>query len=409
MVAITGGLFLSIVVFSLSRQGTQFYQQEMRAAAATNGAIVGFERLRADIGRAGFMSSPNIRRDQRVCGQPATDTTWPSALRQLASMTVEAGPGMPAALATQVSPQQITLSGALSTVEAFGVDEFHDDGENYIVTLQVTGPEAAPLIRVGYSMSLADADQIALLSRIFGTGRALRLVQTSTGKWFFATIRGVAASSGTQRPYIKLARTPAWPVRSPTQFCGVGNTAFSERGDMVNPVNIVRYDIANLRSDTNYAAVFGASASEPYDVDRRELRRVEIDVDGNEIAGTQELIAEYAVDLQFGVTVVNSVAGGTDPTLRTYVPGDPDVAQWAGPTPTAAANQGPEFIRTVRTRLSIRSRDADRSAAVTATSTLAPGLYRIGLGSSPLGGAPFARVRTLQADIGLRNQTGIYW
>jgi hypothetical protein len=135
---------------------------------------------------------------------------------------------------------------------------------------------------------------------------------------------------------------------------------------------------------------------------------VELDTTGAVIAGTQELIAEYAVDLQFGLTFVSSVLNGTDPTLASLPPGHADVGLWAGPTPGLAANQGPELVRTVRTRLSIRSREADRSGAVTATSTVAPGLYRIRLGT--VGGRPaFARVRTLQADIGLRNQTEVYW
>ena len=41
MVAITGGLFMSIVVFALARQGTRFYQQEIRAANASDPARIG--------------------------------------------------------------------------------------------------------------------------------------------------------------------------------------------------------------------------------------------------------------------------------------------------------------------------------------------------------------------------------
>lgn len=404
MVAITGGLFLSVVVFSLSRQGTQFYQQEMRVAAATNGAIVGFERLRTDITRAGFMASPNVRRDPAVCGDPVGNTSWPAGLKQLASITIGAGPGMPAALATQVNPQALTLAGSFSTIEAFPTAEIHDDGVNFIVSLQ---PDSAPMVRIGYSMSLAAADQVALLARVFGVGRALRIVQRSTGKVMYGSIAGVAASSGTQRPYISLSRTPLLPVRGGTTLCGLESAAVGDVGDLVNPVSFVHYDIADLHGDPNYATIFSATSSDPYDVDRRELRRVELDVTGAEIAGTQELVAEYGVDLQFGLTVINSVTLGADPALKTLLPGDPDTALWAGPTPGLAANQGPELIRAVRTRLSVRSREADRNTGVTATSTVAPGLYRIGLGTN--GGAPYARVRTLQADIALRNQTGVYW
>lgn len=404
MVAITGGLFLSIVVFSLSRQGTQFYQQEMRVAAATNDVIVGFERLRTDISRAGFMSSPNVRRDATgVCGDPIGDVSWPAGLRQLASITVEpnATP-MPAPIAAQVSPSQITISGALSSVEAFPTGPINDDGVNYLVSLD---PNSPPMVRIGYNIGLPAASQVAVLSSIFAAGRAVRIVTKDSHQALYGTIIGVDASSGTERPDIRLSHNPAMAFTGVnSKFCGI--KGFGE-GSLVNVVNTVRYDVRNLSSDANYASVYAASATGPYDSTRTELTRVELDTAGAVIPGTQELVAEYAVDLQFGVTVVDSILGGTDPTLLTLAPGDPAVAQWVGPTPGLAANRGPELVRAVRVRLSIRSRDADRPAGVTASSTVAPGLYRIGLGNG--GGAPFARVRTLQSDIGLRNQTGVYW
>jgi len=55
-------------------------------------------------------------------------------------------------------------------------------------------------------------------------------------------------------------------------------------------------------------------------------------------------------------------------------------------------------------RLSVRSREADREADILPGPGVAAGFYRIGLG--PDGTAPFARVRTVQADIALRNQMG---
>jgi hypothetical protein len=67
-------------------------------------------------------------------------------------------------------------------------------------------------------------------------------------------------------------------------------------------------------------------------------------------------------------------------------------------------------VRTVRVRLSVRSEEPDRDGPVItapAVPNVAPGLYRIGLGAN--GGAPFARVRTIQADLSLHNQGGVGW
>jgi len=49
MVAMTGGLFLSIVVFAVSRDASRFYQREIRVANATITGVSGFERLVSDL------------------------------------------------------------------------------------------------------------------------------------------------------------------------------------------------------------------------------------------------------------------------------------------------------------------------------------------------------------------------
>ena len=60
----------------------------------------------------------------------------------------------------------------------------------------------------------------------------------------------------------------------------------------------------------------------------------------------------------------------------------------------------PENARAIRIRLSVRSREADRPVGIPTEDGDA--LFRFGLGES--GGPPFARVRTLQADVALQNQ-----
>ena len=58
----------------------------------------------------------------------------------------------------------------------------------------------------------------------------------------------------------------------------------------------------------------------------------------------------------------------------------------------------PQRVRTVRARLSVRSREADRETEI------AGGLYRFKLADKQ-----YARVRTFQADIALPNQLGVTW
>ena len=68
----------------------------------------------------------------------------------------------------------------------------------------------------------------------------------------------------------------------------------------------------------------------------------------------------------------------------------------------------PQRIRVVRTRLSVRSREADRRGQADPNGL--GELYRIALNPGvPAADQRWARVRTLQADISLPNQLGVTW
>src|SRR5258708_34442648 len=84
MVAITAGLFVAISAFALAKQGSRFFQQEARVANAQFSATLGFDRLRADIARAGFLSTANIQRDPFYCG--ARPSSPPAGITSLAAV-----------------------------------------------------------------------------------------------------------------------------------------------------------------------------------------------------------------------------------------------------------------------------------------------------------------------------------
>jgi hypothetical protein len=137
------------------------------------------------------------------------------------------------------------------------------------------------------------------------------------------------------------------------------------------------------------------------DATRRELVRVEIDSDGNEMADSLELVAEYAIDLKFGLTVVSGFATpatatspGIDPAVIQFPIGDARNYEYTyEPSSSSPVNdKAPHRIRSVRARLAVRSREADRAASVSAPTTAPPGtLFRYSIGAD----AGFARVRTL--------------
>ncbi len=409
MVAITGGLFVTVAVFLLAKQATALYQSETRVGNATLGSIVGFERLRLDIARAGFLSSPNLRRDPKLCGTPVGNASWPAYLARLSSVYVfQPAPSTvasPVLRQNGIAPDELTLSGSYVSSDQFPTGHVFDS--TGVIELQPLSPA---MVRLGYPQLTSAGDQTALLQTVFAKGRGLRLVDTA-GREQYGTIASVA---GGPIPTITLDTGLKLLQRNyggSALKCGVQGTG--ERS-LVNVVNIVKYSVRDMTTNANYAPLFGAGGSAPVtDSGRTELVREELDTTGTPIDGTQEIVSEFAVDFKIGISVASvkvTANGTTVDRLLTYDPGDPNVVAYTGDPTTLAANFGPQLVRVVRTRLSVRSREADRETGLSAGDgglAIGSGLYRIGLGSD--GKGPFARVRTVQADVVLANQQGAVW
>jgi hypothetical protein len=247
---------------------------------------------------------------------------------------------------------------------------------------------------LGYRPSDDLAVQEELLSSVFAAGRILRLVDKS-GYQHYGVIQSV---TGGTEPFISLLNATQALTFS-TSGGGTCGLKGLEVGATANVINIIHYEVRSLKTEDDYEPLFDADAgayAPEFDGDRTELVRVELDANGAPIAGTLELVAEYAVDLQFSFTAWSNGA------LVTSAPGSTEFSTIFPASPASPSNV--QFVRAVRARLAVRSREADRSSDV---DTSLNGLYRIGLGAS--GGAPFARVRNFQADIALHNHGRTQW
>jgi len=386
MVALSGGLFLSIVVFALARDTTRFYQREGRIASATLAGIVGFERLKADIERAGYLSTPNIQSDPLVCTK--VDSSAPVGLRTLAGLRIT--PNMPdlsgnAAfqLNSGVTPDQLVLSGSYTATDEFPISEA-SNGTN--IFLQVNTPSMA---RLGYTTASGGNNQLALLQNVFGAtpGQILR-VKDQSGMLYFGQISAVTGGS---QPSITLSAP--FPVQAAGgRTCGLRGY---EMGSSANVVNLVRYRVLDLQKDASGAAwqpLFTASQGATGEDSRTELVRDQLKADGTTIAGTVDVVAEYAVDLQ--LSVMGQVAKGVSSLAFASYPS----SDWDTYFKANGTDDRPQGVRSVRLRLSVRSREADRSTGI------AGGLYRFRVSATE-----WARVRTFQADVALPNQRRVQW
>lgn len=385
MVAMVGGLFVSMAVFSIAKHSSSFAMGQSRVADATLQSVVGFERLRADISRAGFLSTPNMVDDPAIC----RGVVYPAWLRRMASIFIEPVP-LPL-LSTEITlngfaPQRIVMSGSYSSGNQFAVRAIIP-GPSVRVVLQ---PDRLGMAEIGYK----DAPVEATLRRVFARGRALRLVDTA-GRIQFAMIDDVIAGA---EPAVTLAPSPALQFRSGSGVgCGIEGIGV---GMVANVVNIIRYEVRNLNVTTQpkFKPMFRGGPS--YEATRRELVREELDLNGDPIPDTLELISEYAVDLGFSLLV----SQGTGPLQTITSPAN--VALYAG-VPGAAT---PQQIRAVRFWLSTRSQEADREGNIDYTPEgVGPTRLRMSLNATSPDLPPFARVRTLQTTVPLNNQATVLW
>ncbi len=403
MVALMGGLFISLAVFALAKDSGRFYQSETRIANATVGGLLGFERLRTDIARAGLMSSPNVNRDPAVCGAP--NGTWPANLAKLASIQLTQPAPTPILAANGRTPPQILIAGAFGSSDQYAAKVI---ATGATTVFQLVAGQGA-LMRLG---SGANPDT-PTMNGVFPALHALRIVQD--GRSYYAQI---VSSAGGASPTVSVNAQPSIQLLSGTGIgCGLKVPGDGADTPTINVVNFIQYDIRSLvtnaqtpAAQATYQTMFSKEQGALGESTRTELVRIEQDITGAPIPGTEELVAEYAVDLNVTVTAVTGILGGIDPTLTTITPAMAQYATFTGNT-YGTANT-PELIRSVRVRLGVRSREADRFADV--PNGAGNALFRFNVGGAP--GSTFleppatlARVRTFQTDVALHNQADVLW
>lgn len=410
MVALTGGLIFSVFVFMLTRDVSRFFRNETGLSDATTALLSGYQRLRTDVQRAGFLASPNFAKDlgrcpARLSPTGAVDTTnisgtpWSTydLMRDLALARVTAGATTSTWLtANSLAPDQLILYGNYTTADQYPV-------RSYVAQNIYLDPNSEELARAGYNVAGTAAAAQAVLQRIFVAGTILRVVSADTGEEQYMIVSSATAGT-TTAPVIALASDTSLIVKGSGNNCGIRGLGADL---LVNPVNVIRYRLGTLVGNTSFAALYGgtggtagADAAWP----RFDLLREELNPNSTLGVMSQEIVAEFAVDFRVGVQVANATSGA----LEVYAAGHADIPRFLGQStaaPATQANNGPQLIRALEPRLAIRSRVPDRQAGISG------GLYRVPLttGSGGAAASDYARVRTLQSFIMTRNTRNRVW
>ncbi len=389
MVSITITSVVVAALYSVSRSTTETFNQQQRAAEMQLRLRLAMERLRADISRAGYMSTPCSDIDPRVCPRPLP-------LLQGLSVTPVAVASNPIPLTTDnafIRPVRLRMVGNYTTVDEYLVESVSGNR----IRLQHRTPQWA-------SRVTSAAEFARIFTPSAGRQRMIRLMSPTGFMQFVRVVSGTwQRFDSTTNPEIIVSPPPTvigdGPMMGTTTGCGISGLG---TGSTVAPIDMVEYGIRNgTAMRTALPELYSTSATEA--ALKTDLVRSEwtLDTSPTEIAGSAQLVGEYAVD--FDATVTSDEGIGTGPVqMRTWPFGDyTNISRVAEDLLPLASSAGrfPQRLRAVTVRLSIRDRSPDPTFGWVPRTAADP-LTRFRLYTDRPGAA---RVRTLVADVVLRN------
>jgi type II secretory pathway pseudopilin PulG len=434
-VALLAGLIVAMGIVSLSREATSTFHEEARSSAAEAALRTAVDRLRADLQRAGYMSTGNIGLAPRLAyplvapggGAGArVPAGAPSGIKTLTSVSLTPSGSLANGLAlsaqqpTALTPDLIQITGNMTSADEFDVASVNTAGQPGCTRIYLA-PNSPAVVRViGATAPLNGGELKSIFFPSTLPTSALqfivRLVDTNQCAQYLATCKTSLNVAGldpaNNLPYVDVdPSTPIVTASAAGTSCGV--SGFGE-GSTINPVVTVRWEITAQTGAVDLEPVQYASL-ETAATTKYDLMRSYVDATGTIVPDTSEIIAEYAVDLSFAFSVETGTA--LNPTIVTYPFDDPnDNNLWGVPAAPAVANRGPQRIRAIRARLVTRTAIPDRSVNI----LVAPAYgtqefaYRYcvlpnGCSVNTPGVLQWARTRTIVTEVALPNQAGNFY
>ncbi len=424
-VALLAGLIVAMAIVGLSRQATNTFHEEARSSAAEASLRTAIDRLRADIERAGYMSTGNLLADPQIAhplGQGNVPASPPAIFSTLMSVSwtphgsyTNNGLALADVQPNPARPDLIQIGGNMTTADAFDVASI---AAQTGCTRIYLSPNSAAVFRVVGFVSAANATPQELHNVFFPSQGApgqyqflVRLVDVNQCTQFLTTCKNSAQvaglEAGTNLPYVDVNPTPAIVTANTTGgSCGIAGYG---EGSKVNPVQVVRWEITTQASsgDPEPAQYLSGLGNPTAAAGKYDLMRSYVDANGVVVPDTSEIVAEYAVDLAFAFSVDKGTA--TNPSIVTYAFDDTGDNSPYAASPYLAIGPGPQRIRSVRVRLVTRTALPDRSANILPTAFGEVFTYRYcvlsaGCASNPNGTLEWARTRTITTEIALPNQ-----
>ena len=430
MVSLVAGLIVTIAVVGLARAATTTFFEAARISSVESTVRTASERLRQDLARASYLSTGNIRlaRDG-AAGVPmshkiaianpsaaiGTGGSRYAALNDLQGIRIIVGGSGSFAIANAgtAGPNTLSASNGLNPDAAILGGNFTTD-DSYQGTFSATGGACA-----GGQMVTLNAAADAAVRRLVSTANPLTNTQAAftpvPGRKFaarvvdargcqhFVVVCSVTATAAGAVINLEQASGPGPAILPGTSTnCGARDT----EPVTINPVQRVRWYIGPNVTAALAPATDVEVAGNKFNMYRDFLDAADPPAP---IVEMRQIVAEYAADLKFGITVadaanalqvfeMDSDVGGGSGTIDT----------WTQPASgTTAGQPGPQRVRSVRFRVASRAAVPDRTANLVVPPG-APYLTRYCIEAPPLASCKkFARVRTVVSEVALMNQLGM--
>ena len=413
MVSLVMGLIIALAAVALARTATTTFYEQARISGVEASVRAASERLRNDLSRASYMSTPNIQWDPRIAripgavGQPYRIPALQD-LQGIRILPADASVrGHAYTLRNGLSPHELQIAGNLTTDDVYRGQFMVDAGGGCGTVVRLSG-QADPAVRRLFNGAADAAGRQAMTEGAFMPGlrmsppvpRMLYAVQVMDmrGCFHYLTVCGVAPD-------------PTQPESVLLQLEGSGSdgilTTQATLGDVcgarvmeevaIAPIQRVRWFLGVENEPRRLDPVLEGTGTNKFNLYRQVLAANSLPV------GAPEVVAEHAVDMKFGLFVDSSVPGAPPTTVNANFESDDALfATWAGQVGAASLqNMGPQRIRSVRYRLAFRTPFPDRRADLP-TSAGPPYITRYCMGPEPC--TDWARVRTVISEVALLNQ-----
>lgn len=413
MISLVMGLIVALAAVGLARTATTTFYEQARISGVESNVRTASERLRSDLSRVAYMSTPNVRWDPQIARIPGT-TGAPyriPSLDNLAGVRVAPadaairGHALTSHAKNNLTPQELHVAGNLTSDDIYRGQLIAATGGLGCGAAQIRlSADADPAVRRLFNGATSNADQVQMTELVFMPGERMNpavagheyavQVMDMRGCYHYVTVCDVLPSGQLNSVVLSLAGELLTTAQTGGDVCG---TRLMEEV-AIAPVQRVRWSLGPEIDPRRVDAVTeGAGAPDKFNLYRQLMA-----ADGATPVGPPEVIAEYAVDLKLGL-VVNAAPALAQPVLTNidFEANDALFAQWAGPTSTSTGLSGAHRIRAVRYRLAFRTPLPDRRGELLMPSG-PPYLSRYCMGGDPC--LDWARVRTVISEVVLFNQ-----